>query len=416
MQSSFFEVEYIKNGTREKYILESTHKVEAIQYFKKQSLGVFVSIKTIKEPTYVKLEKIKSKIVDRLRSKKVALEPYIATLRHISIMLNAGLPITVCIEDLVKTTTNKRLLEIYIHVLKEIESGISLSVAFKRFESEVGTISIALLDLGEKTGTLDESINKLADILQEVHDNRMKLKKATRYPIVVIFAMIIAFSFVITLVVPQFQSMFEEYHAELPFPTLLLLWIENAITHYGALVLIGIVLISFFLSYMYKKSANFKITFDRYMLKVYIVGQVIYLSMIGRFIFVFDRLSTSGVPIIDSLKTAIGIVENEYLKKQLNKVIDAIEEGRSLKDGFSDTKQFESMIIQMISAGESSGSLSAMLEKISDIYRKKYSYLIDNVATMIEPLLIAAIAGFVLLLALGIFLPMWSIADAVGGI
>jgi len=176
------------------------------------------------------------------------------------------------------------------------------------------------------------------------------------------------------------------------------------------------VLISAGLSILYKRNDIFKLGFDRYMLKVYIVGQVIYLSMIGRFIFVFDRLSTSGVPILDSLKTAIGIVENNYLKERLNKIIDAIEEGRSLTDGFSDTKQFESMVIQMISAGESSGSLSAMLDKISDIYRKKYSYLVDNVATMIEPLLIAAIAGFVLLLALGIFLPMWSIAEAVGGV
>lgn len=416
MQNNWFEIEYITNGERQKYILNSTHKVEAMQDFKALSMGVFVGIEEIKEPISVKLERIKSGIADKLRAKKVPLEPYIATLRHISTMLNAGLPITVCLNDIIKTTEHKRLLEIYKHILQEVESGISLSVAFARFESEVGTISVALFDLGEKTGTLDESIEKLADILQEVHDNRMKLKKATRYPIIVIVAMIIAFSFVITLVVPQFQSMFEEYQTELPFPTLLLLWIENAITSYGLFVLIGMVLISSILSYIYKKSDSFKLSFDRYMLKVYIVGQVIYLSMIGRFIFVFDRLSTSGLPIIDSLRTAIGIVENEHLKKELNKIIEAIEEGRSLKDGFEDTKQFESMTIQMISAGESSGSLSAMLEKVSDIYRKKYAYLIDNVATMIEPLLIGAIAGFVLLLALGIFLPMWSIAEAAGGV
>ncbi len=415
MQSSYFKIEYISGGERCKYILTASHRVEAIQKFKALSIGVFVDIKETREPTNIKTERAKALIADKLRAKKVPLEPYIATLRHISTMLNAGLPITVCINDILLTTTHKRLLEIYEHILQEIESGVSLSVAFKRFESEVGTISVALIDLGEKTGTLDESMEKLADILQEVYDNRMKLKKATRYPIIVIFAMVVAFSFVITLVVPQFQAMFEEYNAELPFPTLLLLWIEHAITQYGLVVLVGILFVSFFLSYIYKKSARFQLLFDKYMLKVYIVGKVVYLSMIGRFIFVFDKLSTSGVPIIDSLQTAIGIVENEYLKQQLQKITEAIEEGRSLKEGFEDTKLFESMTIQMVSAGESSGSLSTMLDKISIIYRKKYSYLVDNVATMIEPLLIAAIAGFVLLLALGIFLPMWSIADAVGG-
>jgi len=412
----YFEIEYISNGEKNKITIPSPNKIDAINGFKAKTMGVFVNLKEVSEPFSVKYDAFKSKLKEKLRAKNIPLEPYIASLRQISTMLNAGLPITTCLEDVVKTTEHKRLKEIFKIVLDEVESGLNLSDAFKRFKKEIGAISIALFDLGEKTGTLDESIEKLADILQEVYDNRMKLKKATRYPTIVIFVMIVAFSFVITLVVPQFQSMFEEYNTTLPFPTVLLLWIEHAITQYGLFVLIGAVLLSFGLSFFYKKSEKFKLLFDKYMLKVYIVGRVIYLSMIGRFIYVFDRLSSSGVPILESLKTAIDIVENSYLKEKLTKIIDAIEEGKSITTGFEDTKQFESMVIQMISAGESSGSLNKMLDKISGIYRKKYAYLVDNVATMIEPLLIAAIAGFVLLLALGIFLPMWSIAEAVGGV
>ena len=412
----YFEIEYISGGKKNKIILAYANKIEAINGFKSRAMGVFVDLKEVSEPFSIKYDAFKSKIKEKLRAKNIPLEPYIASLRQVSTMLNAGLPITTCLEDVVKTIEHKRLKEIFKIVLEEVESGINLSSSFKMFEKEVGTISVAMFDLGEKTGTLDESIEKLADILQEVYDNRMKLKKATRYPTIVIFVMIIAFSFVITLVVPQFQSMFKEYNAALPFPTILLLWIEHAITQYGLFVLVGAVLFSVGLSYLYKKSMKFKLLFDKYMLKVYIVGKVIYLSMVGRFIYVFDRLSTSGVPIIDSLRTAVGIVENSYLKERLAGIIDAIEEGKSLTDGFENTKQFESMVIQMISAGENSGSLNKMLDKISDIYRKKYAYLVDNVSTMIEPLLIAAIAGFVLLLALGIFLPMWSIAEAVGGV
>ncbi len=411
----YFEVEYIAKGKKNKIILPSLNKMDAIHSFKSKAIGVFIGLEEVSEPFAIKYDRLISKLKEKLRSKNIPLEPYIASLRQISTMLNAGLPITTCLEDVLKTTEHKRLKEIFRTVLEEVESGINLSQAFKVFEKEVGAISIALFDLGEKTGTLDESIAKLADILQEVYDNRMKLKKATRYPTIVVFVMIVAFSFVITLVVPQFQSMFKEYNAALPFPTILLLWIEHAITQYGIFVLIGAILFSAGLSFLYKNNEKFKLIFDKYMLKVYIVGRVIYLSMIGRFIYVFDRLSTSGIPIIDSLKTATNIVENSYLKKRLSQIIDAIEEGKSLTVGFEDTDQFESMIIQMISAGESSGSLNKMLDKISDIYRKKYGYLVDNVSTMIEPLLIAAIAGFVLLLALGIFLPMWSIAEAVGG-
>ncbi len=412
----FFKIEYIKNGEKREIIVQSENKIEAIKDFKLKEIGVFRNIKEVDEPILYKLKTLKNRIKEKIGRKKVSLEPYIATLRHISTMLNAGLPITTSLEDVINTTGDKRLRKIYTNLLQEVESGMNLSNAMKRYEDELGAISIALVDLGEKTGTLDEAIEKLADILQEKLDNRMKLKKATRYPIIVIFAMVIAFSFVITLVVPQFQAMFEEYKAELPFPTLLLLWIENAIKEYGLFIILGAFGISFIISLFYKKSADFRLLFDRYMLKVYIVGRVIYLSMIGRFVYVFDRLSTSGIPILEALKTAIDIVENKYLKQELYKIIDSIEEGKSLHSGFESSQQFESMVLQMISAGENSGALSAMLDKISDIYRKKYSYLVDNVATMIEPLLIGAIAGFILVLALGIFLPMWSIAEAVGGI
>lgn len=412
----YFEIEYLKNGIREKIVKEAFHKVEAIGNFKDLGLGVFISIKEVDEPFEMKVEKIKAKLKAFTKKGKIPLEPLIASLRQIAVMLDAGLPINFCLKDVIEATDNKRIKEIFEVVLTEVESGVSISESFMQFSAEVGNITVAMIDLGEKTGTLDESINKLADILQEIHDNRMKLKKATRYPIIVIFAMIIAFSLVITMVIPQFQDMFAEYKTELPFPTLFLLWMEHAITTYGPYILLGALGVGGILSYYYKKSQKFKLLFDKYMLKTYIVGQVIYLSMIGRFVYVFDRLSTSGLPIIESIRTAIDVVENVYLKQRLSMIVDAIEEGRNLTDGFRDTEQFENMVLQMISAGESSGSINAMLDKINNIYRNKYSYLVDNVATMIEPLLISAIAGFVLLLALGIFLPMWSIAEAIGGV
>ncbi len=412
----YFKIQYINNGQKKSITIPSTHKIEALKMFQNKMLGVMISIQEVSEPLLYKVDRYKAIIGKVLSTKRVPLEPYIASLQQIAVMLNAGLPINICLKDVIKTAQHKRIKEIFSTILLEVESGTNISTSMRQFSAEVGNISIAMLDLGEKTGSLDNSIQKLAEILQEVHDNRMKLKKATRYPITVLFAMAIAFSFVITLVIPQFQSMFAEYKTTLPFPTLVLLWIEGALREYGLFMLGGALILSLFLSIVYKKSFSFQLLFDRYMLKVYIVGQVIYLSMIGRFIYVFDRLESSGVPLIEALKTSIDIVENSYLRRELEEIIKAVEEGKSLTDGFEKTEQFESMIIQMISAGEVSGSLNTMLDKITNIYRNKYSYLVDNVAIMIEPLLIAGIAGFVLLLALGIFLPMWSIAEAVGGI
>lgn len=412
----YFEIVYIKEGVREKLLISSVHKIEAIKAFQSKSMGVMVSIEEVNEPLSLRLHALFEKFSSYITVKKVSLEPYIASLEQIAVMLNAGLPINTALKDVVNTSQDKRLKEIFTTVLQEVEAGSTLSTAMKQFSSEIGNISIAMFDLGEKTGSLDDSIKKLAEILQEVHNNRLKLKKATRYPITVLVSMIIAFSFVITLVIPQFQAMFAEYQTVLPFPTRVLLWIEASIRNYGILIILGALLISLTLSVLYKRSDAFKVLFDSYMLKVYIVGNVIYLSMLGRFIYVFDRLISSGIPLVEALKTSIDIVENHYLKNQLDMIIRAIEEGKSLTNGFEETKQFESMILQMIGAGEVSGALNNMLGKITTIYRNRYNYLVDNVATMIEPLLIAGIAGFVLLLALGIFLPMWSIAEAVGGI
>ncbi len=410
----YFEIHYLKDGQRDKITLPYANKIEAINSFKQKKNSVFVHIQEVPEPISFKIKRYGLKIKNIAKSKNVPLEPYIASLRQLAVMLNAGLPITMCFQDTISAIDEKRLKEIFTTVLREVEAGASLFESFKIFEEEVGVISIAMFDLGEKTGMLDNSIDKLADILQEILDNRMRLKKATRYPIIVIVAMMIAFAIVITLVVPEFKSIFDEYKTALPFPTLVLIWIENTITQYGLYLLSGAIIVSTSLSLLYKKSDIFKLLFDKYMLKFYIVGDIIYLSMVGRFIYVFNKLSASGLPIVDSLKTAISIVENVYLKEQLNKIVGAIEEGRGLKDGFKRSELFENMVIQMVSAGESSGAMSAMLEKISIIYKKKYSYLVDNVATMIEPLLIAGIAGFVLLLSLGIFLPMWSLVEAVG--
>ena len=117
---------------------------------------------------------------------------------------------------------------------------------------------------------------------------------------------------------------------------------------------------------------------------------------------------------IDALKIAMGVVENNYIKQQLAKIPTAIEDGRSLAQGFSESGQFEGMIMQMIKAGENSGSLGVMLGKVNKVYNSRYDYIVDNVASLIEPLLITAIAGFVLVLALGIFLPMWSMVDVAG--
>jgi len=410
----YFRIQYKRGKSRGVEVLESANKIEAMKSFSHLSLGIAQSISEIPEPLSMKIQKFKDKMNNPIKPKRVNDMAYIVLLEQIYVMLDAGMPINVSLEQAIEGTKDEMIKAIFESILEDIEGGQSLTVAAKKYPLQLGTLSISMFDLGEKTGTLAESIKRLADIIQEIYDNRVKLKKATRYPTFIIFAMAIAFTVVIIYVVPQFEDLFRSAKLELPFPTRFLLWLEDALVNLGPYILASAIVLVAIFSKMYKKSENIRLKTDKFLLKIYIVGEVTYLAMIGRFVYIFDVLTQAGIPIVDALKTANGIVDNVYMNEQLSKVADAIEEGKTLHQGFVETELFDSMPLNMLKAGEQSGSIGAMLTKISKLFRDRYNYIIDNVATMIEPILIAAIAGFVLLLAMGIFLPMWSMVELAG--
>ncbi|MEO1954233.1 MAG: type II secretion system F family protein [Campylobacterales bacterium] len=408
----FFEILYRHGRKKSIIVISASSKIDAMKSFQNRQIGILVKIKEVKEPLSLKLKKIQDSIKSPIKKKRVNTENYISVLNQLAIMLDAGMPINICLSEAIKSTEDKMLNAILTNIYQDVEEGRGLSESFRVYAIQLGNLSVSMIDLGEQTGTLAESIAKLADILQNIHDNRIKLKKATRYPLMTIGAMAIAFTVVITFVVPQFASMFNQMGTELPLPTKILIWIEQAITNYGVYVVISAVALMVVFNKMYNSNESIALKTDQYMLRVYIVGVVTKYAMLGRFIYIFNILVKAGIPIIDSLRAAIDIVDNRYMKQQFEKIRGAIEDGKSLYIGFLESGMFNSMILQMLKAGEDSGGLNKMLDKITIYYAKKYDDIIDNVSTMIEPVLIGAIAGFVLVLALGIFLPMWSMADS----
>ncbi|BBG64922.1 type IV fimbrial assembly protein PilC [Hydrogenimonas sp.] len=410
----YYRIDYRRGEKRESIVLEAQSKMDAVTEFRERTLGVMLSVKEVSKPLSLIFGKWLEAYRSPLRKKRVAQEPYIATLRQISVMLDAGLPINRCIEEAIRSTDDEMLKEILKSVLADIESGMSLSEAVEPFRVQLGSISLSMLHLGEQTGTLSDSIKKLADILEQIQHNRRELVRATRYPLFTIIAMMLAFVVVIVMVVPQFQEIFAESGAELPFPTLLLVWTEHALTEYGPLIIAAAAALSILFSYLYGKYTKIRLEADRLLLKVYIVGKVTHYAMIGRFVYIFNVLLNAGIPITDALDAATGVVENSYMRSRLETIRGAIEEGRSLNSGFEESGLFANMIVQMVKAGEQGGALGTMLQKVTDYYQERYQHIVDNVAAMLEPILIAAIAGFVLVLALGIFLPMWSMAEVMG--
>ena len=410
----YFEITYLKDGRKETTIIKADNFIEATKKFRNQRLGVFLKIKETSEPLSVKIDKLKEEI-DKKLSGKIDLEEYVAILEQIYVMLDASLSLNDILSSVSENIKNKKLKEIFTQLNQDIQSGINISTSLKRYEKDIGKLSISMIELGEQTGMLAESFRDLAQILSEILENRKKLKSATRYPTFILFAMMIAFTIVILFVIPPFKGIFADLGAELPLPTRFLLWLEHFLRVFGPWILGGSIAFIIVVNYLYSKYEKVELFIDKWMLKVYIIGVVTKYALLGRFLYSFEKMVGAGIPIMDALDTALGVVDNLYLRNQLMKIKNSIAEGRGLASGFEESGLFDKLIIQMIKSGEDSGALNRMLEKASNYYRSKYLDIVENISTLIEPILIAAIAGFVIMLAFGIFLPMWGMADAVKG-
>ena len=412
----FFEVEYMANGRRQKMTLKANNRSEAQALAKTKKAGVIVKVGETKSiPLEEQFADMISKVSVLLGGSKIKINNLIAAFRQLSVMTNAGISIHDSIKEVSKSTEDKRLKAIFATLNDDLNQGQSLTDAITKFKGELGDVVIAMVKLGESTGNMSESLHKLSDILQEVWENQRKFKKALRYPIIVMSAMAIAFIILMIFVVPQFREIFEQLGAKLPLPTIILLSIESALSNYGLYILVGFITIIYAIRYLYKRNDDFKYKFDKFMLKVYLINKIIFYSTMNRFNLIFTELVRAGIPIADALETATLTVENQDIHDKLATIKIAVQRGVSLTEAFRDTQLYESMLIQMLSAGEKGGAIDAMLEKVTDYYKAKFSDLVDNISSYVEPIMLLFMAGMVILLALGIFMPMWDLGNAVQG-
>lgn len=409
----YFEVNYLSKGQKEKTIIKSPNRRDAIAIAKVKIPGIILTVKETSMPLEEQLSELKVKLFGSIFRKKIKITNLIAAIRQLSVMTDAGISIHDSIKEVTNATVDKSLKNIFNSINDDLNSGLSLTQALMPYREEVGDVTIALVELGESTGNMAESLEKLSEILEEIEENRQKFKKALRYPITVVIAIAIAFSILMIYVVPKFKDIFSKLKTELPLPTRILLFMENIINNYGLYLLATIIATIILIKYLLANNEEFKKHYDQYILKLYLIGDIILYATLSRFCLVFTELIRAGIPIADALDTAILTLENTFLKKKLSAVKISVQRGVSLTEAFRDTGLFEGMLIQMIQAGEQSGMLYKMLEKVTNYLKSRFNQIIDNIASYIEPILLGFIAGMVLLMALGIFMPMWDMAKAV---
>ncbi len=404
-----------KRGKRMQEVVKAKSKISAIRTAKQEFSGF--NILKAEETT----PGLGDKLGDILNSLKKSFEPKvdignkISSIRQIAVMTDAGISIHDSIDEVAKNTENPKLKNIFTTMGNDINAGKGIGDSIEPYKEDFGHVAIAMTNLGEKTGNIAGAYHKLADILESIRDNTKKFKKAIRTPLITFAAMGVAFTILIMVVVPKFKEMFEKFDSALPIPTQILLFLENILTNYGVYVLMGLILLVYAGIHFYKTNKDFKYKVDKILVhpKFYLIHKVIFFATMHKYTLVFGELVKSGIPVSEALETAVGMVDNSYIKQKLLTVNANIARGISLSDAFEQTGLFENMLLQMIRAGESSGQLDMMLEKVEGYYDSRFQDLIDNLAAYIEPIMLFFIAGLVLLMALGIFMPMWDLGKAV---
>jgi len=413
----YFNVTVMERGQRRSELIKAESKMNAVRIAKNKFPAAVISRAV---ETAAPLEETMGNILDRIKKtlkSKIPINDKISTIRQIAVMTDAGIPITDTLEDVADNTDNQNLKVIYSKMNSDINAGNSMSDAIEPYKEEFGQVALAMTQLGERTGNISESYFKLAKILESIRDNTRKFKKAIRTPMITMAAMGIAFTVLIMVVVPKFKDIFDKFKTDLPIPTQILLKLEWALSNYGLLILAALIGGVFAIKYFYQNNMDFRYKMDKLMIhpKFYLINKAIFLSTMHKYNLVFGELVRSGIPVSEALETAVGMVDNLAIKEQLLTVNTNIGRGMNLAEAFALTGLYQNMLLQMIKAGEAGGQLDAMLEKVTDYYDMEFQDLIDNLSAYIEPVLLFFIAGLVLLMALGIFMPMWDLGKAVKG-
>ena len=330
--------------------------------------------------------------------------------RQMHSMLRAGVPMFRSVSGLAETTGNANLANTLHNVMSTLESGHPLSDALAQHPKVFSEFYVSLVRVGETTGKLQQIFDQLAFYLDRDYETRAKIKSALRYPSIVLAAIAAALAIVSIWVIPAFSSMFASFGSDLPFQTRILVAISDFMYAHWFLLLTAVGTFAYGL-YRYVRTDTGRYRWDRIKLRLPLVGGVVYKASLARFSYLFSMAINSGVPLITALAVVGNALNNRYLEDRLLEMREGIAHGRPLSLAATHSGIFDPLVLQMLTVGEETGTTGELLEEVADYYDREVRYATENLSAAIEPILTVVIGGMLLLLAMGIFLPMWDLAS-----
>ncbi|WP_111640418.1 type II secretion system F family protein [Marinimicrobium alkaliphilum] len=340
-------------------------------------------------------------------SGRVSTTDLILFCRQMYTITRAGVPLIRGIRGMAATLKQVTFKEALEDVVERLETGQELSAAMRHHPRIFDNLFVSIVSVGENSGRLEDAFNQLSEYLERDMETRQRIKAALRYPSFVLLAMAIAIAVVNVWVIPAFAGMFAQFGADLPLPTRILLAVSGFFVNFWHVVLVLVAGVAVAWRQYLKTEAG-ALYWGRKRLGLPIVGDIIERASMARYARSFSLMMRSGLPLISTLELCARAIDNAWLAQKIRGIRAATERGESLYRTHSNSGMFTPLVLQMIAVGEESGQVDELMAEVAGFYEREVDYDIKRLSDRIEPVIIIILAGFVLVMALGIFLPMWD--------
>ncbi|MFQ5957011.1 MAG: type II secretion system F family protein [Candidatus Brocadiales bacterium] len=332
---------------------------------------------------------------------------------HLSTVLFAGIPILQGLDDLVEQTDDARFKAILTDVRDDVQAGSNLSDAMAKHPKAFSELYINIIKAGETSGELDKVLEELGRFMEWQEELKAHVKQITIYPTIVFSAVVLLVGYLFTFVFPKFINILEQLDVPLPLPTLIVIAVSNFMNNYWYFVLIGIVGTIATITVVVQFPGG-RYVFDRFKLSIPIFGTLLRKMALSRFSHFLALLYAAGVDILQSLSVIERVVGNEVIARVVHRAREEVRSGRRLSEPLRASKEFPPMVVRMVEIGEISGQMDKTLQKVSDFYDREIPQTIKKVFAAFEPIMIVTLAGIILLVAISMYLPLYSSLSKLG--
>jgi len=347
------------------------------------------------------------------RGKKIKPMDIAIFTRQMATMMKAGVPLVQSFDIVAGGSENITMKNLIMGIREDVASGTSFAASLKKQPKYFDELFCNLVESGEQSGALETMLDRIALYKEKTEQLKAKIKKALTYPIAVVVVAVVVTGILLVKVVPQFAETFSSFGADLPAFTLFVLGLSELAQEYWFVGVIGAIAAFFALSKLKEKSKAFRDFMDRAILKVPIVGDIVYQSIIARFARTLSTTFSAGVPLIDALQSVAGAAGNSLYEAAVLRIREEVSTGTQLNASITNTQLFPPMLIQMTTIGEESGALDEMLDKVANYYEEAVDNLVDNLTSLLEPMIMSVLGILVGGLMIAMYLPIFQIGQVV---